>query len=81
MNCFTNHFPLHAVKHSPVITAFDLVFAGHFLIIELKKKGGKLGEGVREKGILFFPDLLGKGYIFKAHGQASCWEWTHQEVF
>ena len=27
-------------------------------------------DGVREKGILLFPDLLGKGYIFKALGQA-----------
>ena len=37
--------------------------------------------GSEKKGILLLPDLLGKGYIFKALGQAwltiSCWEWTH----
>ena len=37
--------------------------------------------GSEKKGILLLPDLLGKGYIFKALGQAwltiSCWKWTH----
>ena len=35
--------------------------------------------GSEKKSILLLPDLLGKGYIFKALGQAwltiSCWEW------
>ena len=33
--------PLCAVRHPPVKTAFDPAFAGHFLIRELKEKGGK----------------------------------------
>ena len=37
--------------------------------------------GSEKKGILLLPDLLGKGYIFKALGQAwltiNWWEWTH----
>ena len=37
--------------------------------------------GSEKKGISLLPDLQGKGYIFKALGQAwltiSCWKWTH----
>ena len=43
--------------------------------------GGGIWVGSEKKGIFLFPDLLGKGYIFKALGQAwltiSCWKWTH----
>ena len=39
---------------------------------------------VRIKGTGLTPDLLGKGYILKALGQAclsiSCWEWTRWET-
>ena len=45
MNCFINHFPLYAVRHPPVKTAFDPAFAGHFLISEFKEKVGKFGCG------------------------------------
>ena len=33
--------------------------------------------GIREKGILLLPDLLRKGYIFKALGQA----WLREDSF
>ena len=55
----------------------------HFLIRDFVEKGEKFVWGSEKKGIFLLPDLLGKGYIFKALGQAwltiSSWEWTHWE--
>ena len=52
-------------------------FEGEGRIVLHKGKGWKIWVGSGEKGILLLPDLLGKGYIFKALGQA----WLRENSF
>ena len=64
MNCFINHFPYMLSSILLLQTAFDLVFAGHFLIREFKKKGGKLGGSEKR---VYFSSLISwkKGTFLK----------------